>query len=238
MKRFLTCSLALLMIMSLTSCVSGPNGGKLADAAETVSGDTVQPVQESASGMELYNINVFTMLGNYSGIQSGWFGKIVRDKFNIRMNLVASNVEGGEAKFSTLLASGNLGDIVIYGNNDSKYLDSISRGFLLDMTQNGLLEKYGREIVTNYPKVLEKARVNSGGGTAVYGLGYNAANMPGGPSEGEDMTWGPDLRWDLYARLGYPKINTLEDYLPVLKQMQRLEPKSESGSDLRVFTLE
>lgn len=238
MKRFSACFLAFLMIMSLTSCVSGPNGGKMADAAETsATGTVVQPVQESSSGMELYNINVFTMLGNYSGIQTGWFGKIVRDKFNIRMNMIASNVEGGEAKFSTLLASGNLGDIVIFGNNDSKYLDSISGGYLLDMAQDGLLEKYGREISTNYPKVLEKAKVNSGGGTAVYGLGYNAANMPGGPSEGEDMTWGPDLRWDLYAKLGYPRINTIEDYLPVLRQMQQLEPKSESGWPTYGFSL-
>lgn len=238
MKRFSAGFLIILLIISLTACGSGMDGKKAVNAIATSSSGAVeQSTQEAAPGQELYNINVFTMLGNYSGIQSGWFGKIVRDKFNIRMNLIASNVEGGEAKFSTLLASGNLGDIVIFGNNDSKYLDSISGGFLLDMTKNGLLEKYGSEIVANYPKVLEKARINSGGGTAVYGLGYNAANMPSGPSEGEDMTWGPDLRWDLYAKLGYPKINTMEDYLPVLKQMQQLEPRSESGWPTYGFSL-
>lgn len=238
MKRFTASLLVISMIVCLSACGSGADGeNKTGMGKSFAAGPVEQSVREAASERELYNINVFTMLSNYSGIQSGWFGKIVRDRFNIRMNLISSNVDGGEAKFSTLLASGNLGDIVIFGNNDSKYLDSISGGFLLDMTKNDLLEKYGQEIVTNYPKVLEKAKVNSGGGTAVYGLGYNAANMPDGPSEGEDMTWGPDLRWDLYAKLGYPVINTIEDYLPVLKQMQQLEPKSESGWPTYGFSL-
>ncbi|HEX2946740.1 MAG TPA: ABC transporter substrate-binding protein [Clostridia bacterium] len=238
MKRFLSVLLILSIILCFAACVSCTKADVEAYTEKTQAAvSTAESAGETTSEQELYNINVFTMLGNYSGIQSGWFGKIIRDKFNIRMNLIASNIDGGEAKFSTLLASGNLGDIVIFGNNDSKYLDSISGGFLLDMDKDGLLDNYGQEIVTNYPKVLEKARINSGGGTAVYGLGYNAANMPGGPSEGEEMTWGPDLRWDLYARLGYPEINTMEDYLPVLKQMQQLEPRSESGWPTYGFSL-
>jgi len=210
------------------------------DAGGTVdtSADTAENTGSgNLSDEELYKIEVFTMLGNYSGKQTGWFAKVIRDKFNIEMNLIASNVEGGDARFSTRLSSGDLGDIVVFGNDDSKYLDSISSGCLLDMTRNGLLETYGQEITANYPKVLQKAKVNFGNGISVYGLGYNAANMSGGPAEGEDMTWGPDLRWDLYARLGYPEIKTMEDYLPVLKQMQELEPFSDSGRPTYGFSL-
>jgi putative aldouronate transport system substrate-binding protein len=221
----------------LAACGSG-FAGKLAMDGKSTSGGAIAAITEAAAPeTDLYTIDVFTMLGNCSGTQPGWFGKIVRDKFNMKINLIASNTDGGEAKFTTLQASGNLGDLVIFGNNDSKYLDSISGGLLLDMAKGGLLDTYGQEIVQNYPKVLEKARVNSGMGISIYGLGYNAANMPSGPSEGEDMSWGPDLRWDLYARLGYPKIDTLEDYLPVLKQMQMIEPKSDSGWPTYGFSL-
>ncbi len=186
----------------------------------------------------LYKVNVFTMLGNYAGKQTGWFAKIIKDKFNMELNMIASNVDGGgDAKFATMMASGNLGDLVIFGNDDSKYTDAIKAGYLMDMNKNNMLAKYGQEITTGFPKVLEKAKTNFGGGKSVYGLGYNASNMPSGPSEGEDMTWGPDLRWDLYAKLGYPKINTMEDYLPVLKQMQQLEPKSDSGKPTYGFSL-
>ncbi|WP_252891626.1 hypothetical protein [Thermoclostridium stercorarium] len=65
------------------------------------------------------------MLGNKAGEQTGWFAKIVKDKFNIEMNMIASNVEGGDTKFATMMASGDLGDIVIFGSDsDNKWLDA------------------------------------------------------------------------------------------------------------------
>lgn len=197
-------------------------------------------VNKNLSNDEPYRIDVFTMLGNYAGLQTGWFAKVVKDKFNMELNLIASNVDGGgDAKFASMMAAGDLGDIVIFGNDDSKYINAISGGYLLDMTRNGLLDTYGKDIVVNYPKVLKKAKVNFGNSISIYGLGYSAASMDSahGASEGEDMTWGPDLRWDLYARLGYPEVNTLEDYLPILKQMQALEPFSDSGRPTYGFSL-
>ena len=32
------------------------------------------------------------------------------------------------------------------------------------------------------------------------------------------MIWGY-IRWDLYEQLGCPEVETLEDFLPILKQM-------------------
>lgn len=228
---------SLVLLVNLAACSGSPNN-HTADIADDYTDSNADISGQNITGQEdPYRIDVFTMLANYSGLQTGWFGKIIKDNFNIEMNLIASNVDGGDVKFTSLLASGDLGDIIIFGDDDSKYLNAISGGFLLDMTKNGLLEQYGKEIVANYPKVLQKAKVNFGKGASVYGLGYHAANMPGGPSEGEDMIWGPDLRWDLYAKLGYPKIDTMEDYLPILKQMQLLEPMSESGRPTYGFSL-
>ncbi|HEX7715515.1 MAG TPA: ABC transporter substrate-binding protein, partial [Bacillota bacterium] len=102
-----------------------------------------------------YRINVFTMLGNTAGLQTGWSAKILKDKFNLEMNMIASNLEGGgDAKFATMMASGNLGDIVILGSDsDGKYTDAIKVGFLLDWTKNGRLNKYAPYIVKNFGKV-------------------------------------------------------------------------------------
>ncbi len=227
----------LCFIVNFAAC-SGSTNNHNADITDTGTGSNADISGQNITGHEEpYRIDVFTMLANYSGLQTGWFGKIVKDKFNMELNLIASNVDGGDVKFTSLLASGDLGDIIIFGDDDSKYLNAISGGLLLDMTRNGLLDRYGQEIATNYPKVLQKAKIHAGKGISVYGLGYNAANMSGGPSEGEEMTWGPDLRWDLYASLGYPKIDKMEDYLPVLKQMQVLEPVSESGRPVYGFSL-
>ena len=45
----------------------------------------------------------------------------------------------------------------------------------------------------------------------------------------ENLNICPNIRWDLYVKLGKPKISTLEDYLTVLKQMQELNPTNDNG---------
>lgn len=187
----------------------------------------------------LYKVNVFTMLGNYSGEQTGWSAKLLKDKFNMEFNIISSNVEGGgDIKFATMMASGNLGDIVIFGSDvDGKYTDAIKAGFLLDWNKNGLLNKHAPYIVKNYAKAIQKNKTNFGNGNTVYGLGYEATDPKNiGSSEGKDMTEHSDLRFDLYQKLGCPEIKSFEDLLPVLKDMQKLEPKSESGRTTYGFT--
>lgn len=51
------------------------------------------------------------------------------------------------------------------------------------------------------------------------------------------MTYHPNLRFDLYQKIGSPAIKTMEDYLPVLKKMQEIEPKSDSGRPTYAFSM-
>ena len=44
---------------------------------------------------EFITVDVFDTLANYQGIQSGWFAKVVKDKFNMELNIIAPNVAGG-----------------------------------------------------------------------------------------------------------------------------------------------
>ena len=85
-------------------------------------------------------------------------------------------------------------------------------------------------------KSLEANSKQFGGGTAVYAIGHNVGSGSG-PSESADMTFGPQIRWDLYQKLGSPEIKTLDDYLTVLKQMQQLSPKSDTGKPTYGFSL-
>lgn len=52
-----------------------------------------------------------------------------------------------------------------------------------------------------------------------------------------EPNYGAYLRWDAYKAVGYPEINTLEDLLPVLKQMQEAVPTSDSGKQTYAFSL-
>ena len=37
-------------------------------------------------------VDVFASEANYQGMQSGWYAKLVKDKFNMELNIIAPNV--------------------------------------------------------------------------------------------------------------------------------------------------
>ncbi|UZQ85702.1 ABC transporter substrate-binding protein [Thermoclostridium stercorarium] len=236
LKRIFAALMSFAMLLSMTAC----NVTQTDKQKDTGVPTTTQAGSQTAgaSEKELYRIDVFTMLGNKAGEQTGWFAKIVKDKFNIEMNMIASNVEGGDTKFATMMASGDLGDIVIFGSDsDNKWLDALKANALFDWTTDGILDTYGKYIVENYSKAIEKNKISFGNGKSVYGLGHSVANMPEGPSEGEDMVYQSELRWDLYEKIGMPEIESPEDLLHVLKRMQEIEPTSESGMPTYGFSI-
>ncbi len=182
-------------------------------------------------------LNVFSGFSNYTGEQTGWYAKVIKDKFNIKLNLISSGADNA-AKLKTLMAAGDLGDIVVMDDDTEDYRDCLAAGLLLDWTKNGLLDKYGKDILARAPKAIEKNKKAYGKGKSVYSIGSEISDMPQGvSSEGRDLTWSPDIRWDLYKKAGMPKIKTMDDWIPVLKKMQELEPKNESGKPVYGFTL-
>ncbi|MFC0213380.1 extracellular solute-binding protein [Paenibacillus chartarius] len=213
------------LLALLTACTGGgtqtptPNGTSTPATGDTTGSQNTQP--------EL-TIKVFSMLANYAGDQPGWFAKMVKDKFNVKLNIIASNLAGGQQKIATMMAGGDLGDLVVFGSNGQDYQDAIKAGLLLDWNKDGLLQKHGQDILKHAGKAIDANKQQFGGGEKVYGIGFDVGTGTG-PSEGADMTFGPDLRWDLYQKLGSPKITNIEDYLPILKKMQEMEPKSDSG---------
>ncbi|XID93310.1 extracellular solute-binding protein [Paenibacillaceae bacterium WGS1546] len=238
MKNFrqtLMLVVALILAVSLAACSSGSDKGA-SSSAPPASGSDGEGASPTPSREEI-TLDVFSMTSNFSGEQPGWFGKLVKDKFNIKLNIISSQLEGSDAKFSAMMASGNLGDLVIFGGADQKWLDAIEAGYLLDWNQDGLLEKYGQNLLKNAPKALEKNKVNWGKGSSIYGIGFDVGPELDGPSEAKELNFHPNLRWDLYDKIGRPEITTMEDYLPVLKQMQDLEPKSESDRPTYAFSL-
>lgn len=248
LKRISASLLAISLVAVMSACNGSnndangsPSAGKPSDgASQTASPSGSASPDTSASNLDHskeLTLNVFSTTANYAGEQSGWYAKILKDKFNIKLNIISSNLDGGDTKIAAMMASGDMGDIIVWGDDKGNYQNAIKAGLLLDWTKDGLLDKYGKDIVKTYPKAIEKAKISFGGGSAVYGIGNNVATNPTGPSEGKDMTWGPDLRWDLYQKIGAPEINSVEDYLPVLKKMQELEPTNDKGKKTYAFSL-
>jgi len=183
---------------------------------------------------ELITVDVFAYQANYQGIQGGWFGKYVEDKFKIRLNIIAPNVSSGENLYQTRFASGNLGDIVMIGADHGQLEKAVKAGLLLDMTPYKDLMPHAMQ----YKAAIENIRVASNIAEGIYAIPSEVtAYPPTEPSEGVEPTYGPYLRWDLYAKIGYPKLETLESLLPVLKQMQEDNPLTPTGEKTYGFSL-
>lgn len=215
MKKILSLALALMMLMGML------------------------PLTAMAESTEPYwEIQIYSELANYAGVQTGWFAKLLKDKFNVGVNVISAS-EGGSDRWATQMISRDLGDLVMLGdNNGQQHLsEAVEAGLLLDIS--GMMEQYAPNILKNYPLLLEKAKIQFGNGTAVYAIGSEAVPTTSDLQieGGTDSWWGPYGRWDLYAKLGYPEIKTIEDLVPVLKAMHDLEPVNADGEPTYAMSL-
>jgi multiple sugar transport system substrate-binding protein/putative aldouronate transport system substrate-binding protein len=169
---------------------------------------------------ETVTLDVYDQLANYSGEQIGWFAQVMLEKFNVKLNIIPDS----DGVYETRMESGNLGDIVIWGNDGDEYLQAVDKGMLYDWNEDDLLSDYGSYIEENMPYALEKNKELSGG--TVYGFGHDVS-LSSEDRQDAMYTW--DLRWDLYKELGYPEINDLDDMVDVLAQMKEVCPTDDNG---------
>ena len=177
---------------------------------------------------EVIKLNVYSQLANFSGKQIGWSADILKKKFNVELNIIPE----GDGVFETRMTSGNLGDIVVWGADNDKYPLAVKNNLLFGWEDDNVLDEYGPYIKKNMPDALKKNKeltktITNGASDKLYGFGANVA-LNSKDHESFFYTW--DTRWDLYKKLGYPKIKNLQDYHKMLKNMQKLCPSDDSGN--------
>lgn len=243
-RKLLAMLVVVMMVLGLAACTTAaptavPTAAPTSAAATVAATEAPAPTPEPipAISHDPLTISAFSETSNYAGEQPGWMAKILKEKFNLTVNIEAPQVGGGgDTVFATKLVSGDLGDYIVFGDNATHIQQAIDAGLLLDWTKNNLLANYGKDILASYSTAVEYNKSQYGKGTAVYGLGNDLFNSNQGPSELVDFTWGPYIRWDLYAKLGYPEITEMEDYLTVLKDMMKLEPTTPDGKKVYAFS--
>ena len=176
-------------------------------------------------------IDIYDAAANYHGIQSGWFAKVVKDRFNLELNIIAPQVAGNEL-YATRAESGNLGDIVVVDKKD--FSDLLEAGLVRDISDK-LPE------CANIMKFKDQIDVYNKGLTGQDGVYY------GIPSEMTDTSptsltddviySSPMLRWDLYKEVGKPKMETLDDLLDVLAKIHEVHAENENGDPAYPLTL-
>ena len=120
-------------VISILLCLALTGSAALSGCGEDKS---VSAGSSNSKYKEFITVDVFDALANYQGIQSGWFAKVVRDKFNMELNIIAPNVAGGgDTLFQTRSAAGNLGDLIIAGADNGRFSNMVKAGLLADMTE-------------------------------------------------------------------------------------------------------
>lgn len=217
--------LLLISVFLLTGCAQTVGNLHGTGSSETGS-------YTGSSYEEFLVVDVFDSLANYQGIQSGWFAKLVKDKFNMELNIIAPNVAGGgDTLFEIRSTAGNIGDLIICSAENDVLQNMVTAGLVLDM------EPYIRnKEIMRFETAIHKLN-ESIAPKGIFAIPSELSqNAPTVPSESLEPTYGPYIRWDLYKQLGYPKIDTLEELLPVLKQMQELEPVAVNGEKTYAFS--
>ena len=181
---------------------------------------------------EEMTIEVYDVAANYEGDQIGWFAKILKDKFNIVLNIVSPQV-AGDAIYQTRTSAGNLGDIVLLERSD--FADCVANNLVRDITDS----------IGDYPNLMnfkEQIDVYNNGipgndSKLTYGIPVQMTNSSP-TSYSQDVIYSsPMLRWDQYSELGSPDIADLDGLIDVLAKIQENHPTNADGDPAYALSL-
>ena len=225
MKKTLTKTLALalvLLLALLTGCSTPSNTQESPDAVS----DGSTPEE---AGEETVTLDVFNMGTTISGEQRGWFGKILKDNWNLIFNIIPNDGDG-DAKFQTLAASGDMGDVIIFTSPGQNFQQAMQAGTLLyDLSTDDALQTYMPYFCEHFPVAVERMGTFSEDG-GLYGIPTRVSMMdPTGSQNASEVDYGIIIRYDYYLGAGAPELTTLEDLIPAFEAMKEMYPQTEDG---------
>ncbi len=175
-------------------------------------------------------IEIFSQVANYSGEQQGWSAAILKEKFNVVVNVI-NDPDGSQ--LTSRMQTGNLGDIIVFGHRDDVYESAAANGYLLNWNKDDLLTNYGPYMKEHFAEALDyNASMNDG---VCYGFTGAVALEGSSNDKGTIYTW--DTRWDLYDQLGQPEVKDLDDLLDLMKKMKEICPTDENGKETYALSM-
>lgn len=186
---------------------------------------------QPASSGDTLTIEIYDAAANYQGMQTGWFAKVVKDKFNLELNIIAPQV-AGEAVYQTRASEGNLGDIVLL--DAVQFKECVAAGLIRDISDKIGDCKNLMDYKTQIDVFNNGLPDNSG---KTYGIPTEMTNTSP-TSKSEDVIYSsPLVRWDLYKEIGSPDIQDLDGLLDALEAMQKAHPTNDAGDSCYPFSL-
>ena len=206
MKRFLSVLLTIALLLSMVT------------------------ISAMAEGAEPITITVYDAAANYHGIQKGWFAKVVLDKFNIVLDIIAPQVAGQEI-YATRAEEGDLGDLIIV--DKSEFPNLVQAGLVREIpeiTESANLMKF-KDQIDHYNKEL------TGEEGKYYGIPSEMTDTSPSSLTDDVVPDSPQIRWDLYKAIGAPEIKSLDDFVDVLAQIHEIHQTTDAGDPCYSVTL-
>ena len=202
-------SIVTLMAVSaalLCSCGNGKKASKVVD-------------DNAPMTLEIYDV-----AANYQGMQTGWFAKVVKDRFNIELNIIAPQV-AGDSIYQLRASSGNLGDIVLL--DATQFQDCLEAGLIKDISDkikdSPNLMKFDTQI-----KALNAGLPGNSAGK-YYGIPTEMMDTSPTSFTQERIYSLPQFRWDLYNKIGAPEIKDLDGLIDAFVELRKVHPTNEKG---------
>lgn len=243
-SKKLTAFAATVIALSMMSAACTPKtptettgGNATTTAGTTKDSGTTAPsggttTQGSETTLEHMTIEVYSQPANFQGEQVGWTAKLLKEKLNITLSIIAPQVAGGDI-FAARAASGFLGDLIILDNADIQ--SSIKSNLVVDITE-------GMKTLTSFEEYKAQLDVYNSSLDGVEAGTYYA--WPCEMTNTSPTTFSPTIPgvaptmpWDYYAEVGAPEMKNLTDLVAVLRQIQDKHPTNAAGDPSYGITL-
>jgi putative aldouronate transport system substrate-binding protein len=239
-KKSLTMFVAMILVFSMLASACSKSEPENVATDNTTETNTTETSSTEQSGgdttatteLEPMVLEVYSQPANFQGEQVGWTAKILKDKFNVTLNIIAPQVAGGDI-FAARSASGFLGDIVVLDNNDIQA--SIKSGLIVDFTE----EMKKMQSFEAYKPQLDyyNASLDGVGEGQYYAWPTEMTNTSPTTFTPNIPGVAPTVPWDYYAEVGAPEMNNLTDLVKTLRAIQDKYPTNAAGDPSYGITL-
>ena len=178
-------------------------------------------------------LTMFSGLANYAGEQQGWFAKELKDRFNVTLKIVSTNVDGNA--WTAGVAAGDLGDIICLGDMGDQFIEALNADLLLDWNDVDLTPYENINAYLGDAMAKTSAFAAEQGHDGIYGFNFAVALEDGAWAELTDPTYALQIRFDAWEKAGKPELKTLEDLPAFLKALQDAVPENANGEKVYAY---
>lgn len=180
----------------------------------------------------------------YTGLQSDPVAKYVEEKLGVRIDLKVDsslgNTSAQNSSYNELLAAnlatGELADIIDFGDStgNAEVVNNLKRA-----AESGLIIPLDELVELNTTNISKDPRLtvrNEYRKNIMYGDGHFYSLGAWGGMGLDQLPYSANwVRWDIYKEMGYPEVNTDEEFLELIRQMTERYPQTPAGEKIYGF---